>query len=211
MNNDNEYYTVSEGEIKPSPLYLQKLNELNRVFSATYLQPHRIKINEELIKIMEETRKIISDKDFFEIIKKILYHKNSGYINSLKDKRINTLITNLKLIRNFEEDYDIIPNTIRSEMNGAQESDDYYEMVNAKGRENSVLAIQKNIVNLSKYFLNLLMKTGIDIDKSYAETGGRGKKRKYNTQKKNKSKRRTRRTRRSRRRTFSKKSTKMHK
>jgi hypothetical protein len=210
MNNDNEYYTVSEGEIKPTHLLKEKRNLLNMVFSEKYLQPHRIKVNEELIKIMEETRKIIiSDKDFFEIIKKILYHKNSGYINSLKDKRINTLITNLKLIRNFEDpDYDIIPNTIRSEMNGAQESDDYYEMVNAKGRENSVLAIQKNIVNLSKYFLNLLMKTGIDIDKSYAETGGRGKKRKYNTQKKNKSKRRTRR---SRRRAFSKKSKKMHK
>ena len=209
MNNDNEYYTVSEGEIKPSPLYLQKLNELNRVFSATYLQPHRIKINEELIKIMEETRKIIiSDKDFFEIIKKILYYKNSGYINSLKDNRINTLITNLKLIRNFEDpDYDIIPKTIRSEMNGAQESDDPYEMVKAKGRENSVLAIQKNIVNLSNFFLDVLMKTGIDIDKSY---GGkrRGKKRKYNTQKKNKSKRRNRR---SLRRAFSKKATKMHK
>jgi hypothetical protein len=209
MNNDNEYYTVSEGEIKPTNLLKEKRNLLNMVFSKEYLQPNKIKINEELIKIMEETRKIIiSDKDFFEIIKKILYYKNSGYINSLKDNRINTLITNLKLIRNFEDpDYDIIPNTIRSEMNGAQESDNYYEMVNAKGRENSVLAIQQNIVNLSKYFLSLLMKTGIDIDKSY---GGkrREKKRKYNTQKKNKSKRRNRR---SLRRTFSKKATKMHK
>lgn len=209
MNNDNEYYTISEGEIKPTNLLKEKRNLLNMVFSKEYLQPYRIKINEELIKIMEETRKIIiSDKDFFEIIKKILYYKNSGYINSLKDNRINTLITNLKLIRNFEDpDYDIIPNTIRSEMNGAQESDNYYEMVNAKGRENSVLAIQKNIVNLSNFFLDVLMKTGIDIDKSY---GGkrRGKKRKYNTQKKNKSKRRIRR---SLRRTFLKKATKMHK
>jgi len=208
MNNDNEYYTVSEGEIKPTHLLEEKRNLLNMVFSKEYLQPYRINIDEKLIKIMEETRKIIiSDEDFFEIIKKILYYKNSGYINTLKDNRINTLITNLKLIRNFEDpDYDIIPNTIRSEMNGAQDSDDYYEMVKAKARENSVLEIQKIIVNLSKYFLNLLMKTGIDIDKSY---GGkrRVKKRKYNTQKKNKNKLRNRRY---SRRAFSKKSTKKY-
>ena len=197
MNNDNKYYTVSNEKVKPSPLYLQKLNELNTVFSATYLQPYKIEINENLKKMIEDTRKIIME-DFLKIIEKILRYKNQGHINNLKDNKINTLITNLKLIRNFEDpDYDIIPKTIRSEMNGAQESDDPYEMVKAKGRENSVLAIQKNIVNLSNFFLDVLVETGIDNKKSYAETGGRGKKRKYSTQKKNKSKRR--------RRTFSKK------
>jgi hypothetical protein len=203
MNNDNKYYTILNEKVNPTPLYQQKIIELNRIFSRAYLIPYKIEIDEELRKIIEDTRKIIME-DFIKIIEKILLFKNQGYMNNLKDNKINTLVTNLKSIINEMKESRAITDSMQREIDDAEESGQYYAMMQAMAKSNSAIAIKENIISLSKFFLDVLAETGINVNKSYTETGGRGKKRKYSTKKKSK-KSTKKKSKKSKRRAFSKK------
>jgi hypothetical protein len=190
MNNDNKYYTISNEKVKPTPLYLRNIINLNTIFSASYLTPYNIEIEENLKKMIEDTRKIIMEEDLVKIIEKILRYKNQGHINNLRDNKLNTLITNLKSIISGMKESRAITNSMQREFDDAEESGQYNAMMQAMANINSAIAIKENIITLSNFFLDVLEETGIDIKKSYAEKGGRGKKRKYSTQKKNKSRKR---------------------
>ena len=206
MNNDNKYYTILNEKVNPTPLYQQKIIELNRIFSRAYLIPYKIEIDEELRKIIEDTRKIIME-DFIKIIEKILLFKNQGYMNNLKDNKINTLVTNLKSIINEMKESRAITDSMQREIHDAEESGQYYAMMQAMAKSNSAIAIKENIISLSKFFLDVLAETGINVNKSYTETGGRGKKRKYSTKKKSKksTKKKSKKSKKSKRPAFSKK------
>ena len=190
MNNDNKYYTISNEKVKPTPLYLRNIINLNTLFSASYLTPYNIEIEENLKKMIEDTRKIIMEEDLVKIIEKILRYKNQGHINNLRDNKLNTLITNLKSIISGMKESHAITNSMQREFDDAEESGQYNAIMQAMANINSAIAIKENIITLSNFFLDVLEETGIDIKKSYAEKGGRGKKRKYSTQKKNKSRKR---------------------
>ena len=190
MNNDNKYYTISNEKVKPTPLYLRNIINLNTLFSASYLTPYNIEIEENLKKMIEDTRKIIMEEDLVKIIEKILRYKNQGHINNLRDNKLNTLITNLKSIISGMKESRAITNSMQREFDDAEESGQYNAIMQAMANINSAIAIKENIITLSNFFLDVLEETGIDIKKSYAEKGGRGKKRKYSTQKKNKSRKR---------------------
>ena len=190
MNNDNKYYTISNEKVKPTPLYLRNIINLNTLFSAAYLTPYNIEIEENLKKMIEDTRKIIMEEDLVKIIEKILRYKNQGHINNLRDNKLNTLITNLKSIISGMKESRAITNSMQREFDDAEESGQYNAIMQAMANINSAIAIKENIITLSNFFLDVLEETGIDIKKSYAEKGGRGKKRKYSTQKKNKSRKR---------------------
>ena len=190
MNNDNKYYTISNEKVKPTPLYLRNIINLNTLFSPAYLTPYNIEIEENLKKMIEDTRKIIMEEDLVKIIEKILRYKNQGHINNLRDNKLNTLITNLKSIISGMKESRAITNSMQREFDDAEESGQYNAIMQAMANINSAIAIKENIITLSNFFLDVLEETGIDIKKSYAEKGGRGKKRKYSTQKKNKSRKR---------------------